>query len=55
MVLAVSTGERWGESYLAKAYVMRLDVVMMVTVAKRRQMSGNISRQMDPARLLVAS
>src|SRR5271163_1944707 len=39
----------------ANAYTIRLLVVMMLVVAKSRQMSGNINRQMEPALLLVAS
>ena len=38
----------------ANAYVMRDEVVMMEVVAKRRQISGNMSRQTAPARLSVA-
>jgi hypothetical protein len=34
---------------LAKAYVIRLLVVMIAQVAKSRQISGNIKRQIDPA------
>lgn len=39
---------------LAKAHVIRLEVVMMDVVAKSRQTSGNMSKQTDPARELVA-
>ncbi len=55
--------------YLAKAYVMRLEVVMMLIVAKSRHINGKLAllpsvreqgyktyirRQMEPALLLVA-
>ena len=39
----------------AKAHVIRLEVDMIPIVAKRRQPSGNMSKQVAPARLLVAS
>ena len=34
------SGEK--RAYLAKAYVMRLEVVMIEVVAKRRQSNGNL-------------
>jgi hypothetical protein len=40
---------------LAKAYVIRLLVVMIAQVAKRRQISGKINKQIEPAWLFVAS
>lgn len=39
---------------LAKAYVMRLEVVIMPIVAKTRQIRGKIRRQTAPARFEVA-
>jgi len=39
---------------LAKANVIRLDVVIIEVVAKSKQTSGKISRHVAPARLFVA-
>jgi hypothetical protein len=38
----------------AKAYVIRLEVVMMLVVANKRQTSGKIKRQIAPALFPVA-